>query len=394
MKSLYLFLFSFLLFAGPVAAQYELPDSTAFEGIIIERYYVSDTLDVTDEDGGFLDTCSVTYRVFIDLKPDYRLQAVYGNPNNTLRIETSSEFFNNEDRGEETGDVIGDNFLGDNTVALDSWLTMGAASEAHWGIPKNLDTDGSIIGGENSDGGSEEIEGGILVNADDNVEIPLTTADGLLAGDVPSVTTVGVDLAVFGDENDGPLFETNSGAWSVLEGVTGPTDDNIILIAQFTTQGELSLRLNIQVGIPAELQCGHPDCHTTMQFVAELHPDDAAPGVENDNIFERPELLYTSEPIICYPTTNITEANAPAPELSLYPNPANEQLTIALTQFTAEQSDWTVFNALGETVASGAFAPYTGTANHYLNTTEWAPGSYVIMVHSGTQVTSKTFIVQ
>ena len=220
------------------------------ENVIVETYYVSDANDATDTDGGSLAEGSVTYRIFMDLAEGYELQAVYGNENHTLRIETSTEFFNNEDRGEQTGSAIPENRLDENTVALDSWLAMSGASGIHLGVPKSIDNDGSIIGGANNDGGSDGINGGLIVNQDPLAGIPLTTADGMIEGFVPTVTVVGLDLSIFGDVNDGPVFTSNGGAWSVLEGVQGPTAENIVLVAQITTDGELSFELNIQLGRP------------------------------------------------------------------------------------------------------------------------------------------------
>lgn len=371
------FLVVFFIMTITGVAQYQLPDSTALEDIIVEVYYVSDTLDATDEDGGMLDTCSVTYRVYVDMKPGYELQAVFGNPNNTLSIETSTIFFNNEDRGEESGDLIGDNYLGDNTVALDSWVTMGGATESHWGILKSIDPDGSLIGGSNSDGGSEDIAGGILVNEDFYMGLPIHTADGLLEGDIPEVTAVGINLGVFADENDGPSFTTNSGAWSVLEGVQGPTDENQVLIAQITTQGEFSFRFNIQIGIPEELQCNHPDCHSTIQYVAELHPDDATPGVDNDNIFFRPELNYTSEPVICYPSVGVEEVNLET-QLQVFPNPSNGHVQVQLNGQDRMETI-RLLDLLGNRVAEFPLQQIDGTVDLHL---DYPTGYYILQVHT------------
>ncbi len=392
MKTLYtLFAALFTIASSGLYAQYELPDSTALEGIIVERYYVSDTLDVTDEDGGMLDTCSVTYRIYVDLKEDYRMQAVFGNANNTLRMETSGVFFNNEDRGEETGDLIGDNYLEDNTVALDSWLTIGAASEAHWGVLKSEDTDGSIIGGANSDGGSEGIEGGILVNVWDENEMPLTEVDGLLEGDVPTVTVVGLDLSAFGDESAESIFESNGGAWSVLEGAVGPTPENKILIAQITTQGEFSFRLNIQIGIPAELQCNHPDCHTTIQYLAEVSSADAEPGVENDNKFAHPGLVYTSPEIICYPTTNVDELANNA-RLNIYPNPAQDLLNVAFEGGSNAPCTIEIQNAIGQVVLRKEIQ-YTQDREE-LNIQTLNAGMYILNVRQGETLLQQKLIKQ
>jgi len=120
-----------------------------------------------------------------------------------LQLQTSTVFFNNEDRGEETGDAIGAGNLVDNTVAVDSWVTIGAASDSHWGILKSEDEDGSIIAGANNDGGSESVTDGLLINNNELMNELLTQADGLLEGAVPTVTAVGLDLSVFSDENVG-----------------------------------------------------------------------------------------------------------------------------------------------------------------------------------------------
>lgn len=389
-KALFSSLF-FVSFGFAGFAQYTPPDGTALEGIIVETYYVSDSLDVTDTDGGTLDYCSVTYRVFVDLKPGYRMQAVYGNERNPMRIEVDGELFNNEDRGEQTGDAIGANFVDNNTVALDSWVTVGSATDSHWGIPKNLDTDGSIVGGENNDGGSEAIAEGLLANAADYVGIPLTEADGLLEGDVPTVTTIGIDLGLFGDENAEGVFETTSGAWSVLEGAVGPTDDNIILLGQFTTSGTLSVRMNIQIGIPAELQCPHPDCHNVIQYVAELHPDDAVPSVANDNKFEAPGLLFTREPIECT-IVGVEEVAAAEGALELFPNPASDQLSVRMNGFETGTVQIAVLNTLGQTLLeTNTVSNGRGTLAN-VSVDALATGTYFVRAVQGDRQVVKTFL--
>ncbi len=221
------------------------------EDIIVERYYVSDANDATDEDGGSLPEGSVTYRIFVDMLPGYNFQAVYGNDNHTLRIATTTEFFNNEDRGEQTGESIGDNRVDENTVAVDSWISVGGATDEHLGVLKSEDPDGSIVGGANNDGGSEGIAEGLLANEDPSAGIPLTTADGLVEGAPVEVTAVGdLDLSMFADENDGTALVTNGGSWAALGGAQGATESNMVLIAQITTDGELSFELNVQIGTP------------------------------------------------------------------------------------------------------------------------------------------------
>jgi hypothetical protein len=220
------------------------------ENVFVETYYISDANDATDTDGGSLVEGSVTYRVFIDMAPGYELQAVYGNENHPLNISTTTEFFNNADRGETTGDRINDIRLDENTVAVDSWITIGAASDAHIAVPKSIDTNASIVGGSNNDGGSQGIGDGLLSNQT-GVGIPLTVADGLIAGLLPSsVVVLGIGLDLLGVENAGTTISTASGAWSVLEGFQGVTPENYVLVGQFTTNGDFTFNINIQLGTP------------------------------------------------------------------------------------------------------------------------------------------------
>ena len=67
-------------------------------------------------------------------------------------------FFNNILDGQTFGkDFIKGRYL-ENTVALDTWLTLGQTARQgtkyFYGILKDQDTDGSFVGGVNNDGGS------------------------------------------------------------------------------------------------------------------------------------------------------------------------------------------------------------------------------------------------
>ncbi|MFM8431783.1 MAG: hypothetical protein ACKOA1_03210 [Bacteroidota bacterium] len=53
--------------------------SQGLEGIVVEKYYVSDAADAAGS-SGVLPVGSVTYRVFADLATGYNFQALYGVP--------------------------------------------------------------------------------------------------------------------------------------------------------------------------------------------------------------------------------------------------------------------------------------------------------------------------
>lgn len=283
-------------------AQYTPPDSMALEGIVVETYYISDANDAADTDGAGVPQLTAgakTYRIFVNMKPGYILESVFGNTEHPLDLTTTTEFWNNTDRGDVTGDLIDAARLDENTVALDSWISMGAASDDHWGIPKANDIDGSIVGGANNDGGSNGVPGGLLVNNDVLIGVPLTTADGLLAGTVPAVTTIGLTLDVFND-TPGGSFATTNGAWAILGGTSGGTYDNHVLIAQLTTSGQLSFHLNMRIGIPDSLQCQSPGCHEYIDYYATIVPGDTAGGgITVENIFSNPTLTYIDQAVDC-----------------------------------------------------------------------------------------------
>ena len=75
------------------------------EGIVVEKYYIATQADA-NASVGTLPVGSVTYRVYADMLPGYKFQALYGNVAHPLKFSTSTSFFNNEDRGATTANAI------------------------------------------------------------------------------------------------------------------------------------------------------------------------------------------------------------------------------------------------------------------------------------------------
>jgi hypothetical protein len=227
-----------LLFIGVFANA-----QNGLENIIVERYYVSNSADATGSLGA-LPAGSVTYRIYADMLPGYKFQAAYGIPNHELKLTTSTSFFNNEDYG-STAPTFSKTNAAKNSVMLDSWLSAGAACSGNFGILK-ADDDGvaNIVNNTIPQ---------ILQNNNPLAGIPLTTQDGLIAGTPEALTTVGIssEISVFDNvSNAGNSFSTFNGSWASLNGSTGPTSANRVLIAQITTDGCFSFELNIQIGTP------------------------------------------------------------------------------------------------------------------------------------------------
>lgn len=202
-------------------------DSLALENIIVEKYYIADSTDYSDSIKGILPEGSITYRIYVDMKPDYHLQMVYGDEKHELILKTTTKFFNNTECSAYTGFNIDAKKLNYSTCALDSWITLGAASRLHTGILKSEDNDGSIL-----------------------TRNTLTQSDGLTNGVLPNFKVFNLDLWFFTNEKDAAVFKTNNGAWAAPGGVKGPTDENRVLIAQLTTNGKLSFNISVQIGKP------------------------------------------------------------------------------------------------------------------------------------------------
>ncbi len=215
------------------------------EKIVVEKYYVSDSADAKSNSGRYLPLGSVTYRIFVDLLPAYRFQAAYGIPGHPMQIATTTSFFNNAE-GAAIANYISSDNLQNNTLMVDSWLSVGAAAEHYIGMLKSDDTSKPLV---NKDG--------ILLNADSLSGIPISVRDGMVPAPTVSVVTLfGIDsalLSLFGKKNNyekGQMFSTDNGSWASFGGSIGVHPMNRVLIAQLTTDGELSFKLNIQIGTP------------------------------------------------------------------------------------------------------------------------------------------------
>ena len=180
------------------------------EGVLVERYAVR-----PDAVGG---PDLVTYRLYIDLGEGHRLNMVYGDEQNELHLRTSTHFVNSPN-SVKYGDRMHHRDIQEGEDGYDSWLTIGAASDRHWGVPRELDvTDGAV--------------------------------DGLVAMDsVPQVVNMYMEPGYLG-AIPGCCLHTMNGAWAVLGGTGGLAGNGLVLIGQFTTSGELTYALNAQVQRP------------------------------------------------------------------------------------------------------------------------------------------------
>ncbi len=216
----------FLRIAAQESGWFNSDSTGGLEGIYIETYAVHPVKspEVNPEKG--LSAGNITYRVYVDMAAGYKIQALYGIPAHPLYIETTGVFYNNQDYGGKCGDEINDFLINDNNLAFDSWLTLGAASQNHYGIPIEEDYDGSMLHYET-----------------------LGKGDGLIEGRIPALRFFRF-MPDFFQREDSSRFIVNDGAWLVYEGVQGIKSSNRVLILQLTTSGFLTLKLNIQLLSP------------------------------------------------------------------------------------------------------------------------------------------------
>ncbi|MBE0641658.1 MAG: hypothetical protein IH599_06445, partial [Bacteroidales bacterium] len=210
------------------------------EGLVVETYYISDHKDATDTTGQrVLVEGSVTYRVFLDLEDGYLLKSLFGSTGHPLYIASTDNFYNNIERPSAYfGYLMRTSWYGYNPIlALDSWLTLGLATRDHMGIPKELDTDSSLIGGGFNTGGSAGVPGGLLVNDDSLAGIPITIADGLMphgqnltqwfSGGFTDIIS-GLDTTAFGPLKQDTVFRTTNAILQQTSGVRGSDPDNLV----------------------------------------------------------------------------------------------------------------------------------------------------------------------
>ena len=342
------------------------------EKIIVEKFYISTKADsiASRLDGGILPESSVTYRIYVDMLPDYKFLAAFGNNDHELRFETSTSFFNNEIRGATSPESILFDHDKNNTTLLDSWISVGAACNGYFGVMKTEDDgDGTIV---NSDD--------MLMNTDIALGIPLTQQDGMMAvksgQTLVGINKLGLDsLYILDAENTsskGQVFSTYSGTWAALGGIMGPTAENRILIAQLTTDGIFSYQINIQIkkgSLPSE------------KYVADSPINDERTISTLKGTFTPPAKSPTSDVIIEKENTDIVR---------IYPNPIKDYLNVEVKSTDSKES--TVVYQVFDIVGNELITKQSSGSIDKINVTELPKGFYLLLVTSKNKKIAQKFI--
>jgi len=433
----------YLLFFLALFINASLVAQDAIKKVIVENYYISDANDATDTTGGNLETGSITYRVYIQMKPECKLTKIYSDPNHALKIYSTANFFNNKDRGKVFGKDITKSSLSENTAALDTWLTIGqtttkSGGKTYFGILKSQDTDGSFIGGVNNDGGSAAITSGLLTNNDPLAGIPLTVADGMdTSVNVPTWQLLyGIDDTTIFGSKVGSEFISNTAVIQCSGAMGVNPDSNEVLVAQLTTKGEISFELNVEIydpnpigsnpniqdyvaknGNPASsvYRCPFltypPICGCLDKNYKEFN--DTINGCNNHDSCKTlivfgcmdpnacnydPSANYNIQSLCCYPgMCGDRDISIVCPNLdnhrmkiNVYPNPAIDKLNINISNMNFENTVITVYNIYGDKLIEKNVNNNSDNITHEIDLSTIAKGVYYIRVedNNGVNVTN------
>jgi hypothetical protein len=353
-----------LLFIAVIFSSFVSFSQAGLEGIVVEKYYVSDAADSADAGDNFamypLHVGSVTYRVYANLLPGYKINGIYGNSQHTLNVHTTTAFYNDPNYGFKVYQGTSVNSTKKNTTLIDSYFTIGGVAAGLCGVLKTEDTTGTI--GNNQ---------GILANNDPLAGLPIMGidgVDGLMPGNpsVPNAVGVNTSLDVL-DQTVGNDITLNNAAIAVLGGVEGITPSNHVLLGQFTTDGVFSFRLNLQLGTPVAGE--------SQVFV----PDSAAAGEFVDST-----LVYSSVPAVGVEEIAVI-SNV---EFSAYPNPCENNLTIVQSNNQVDRVSMKVLDVTGRVVMTDVY----WSAKHTIDTSNLPNGFYTVQLERKGQIHSVKFV--
>ncbi len=419
------------------------------EKVIVEKYYVSDANDFTDVSGGIVPIGSTTYRIYIDLAPGSILKKIYGDVNHPFEIKSTEVFFNNILDGETYAKEFLKARYSENTVALDSWLTLGQVAKkqgtrTYYGILKNQDDDGSFVGGVNNDGGSALIATGLLVNNDPSCGIPLTLADGIDTMTVTPFNWFETGVVDFATGNDSSIFgslvpkkEFISSSFILSNsGVAGVNlDSNQIIIAQLTTKGDLSFKLNLELeqlinGLPTIVKyvgkdtlllageifnpylsypqscgCDDPDfLEYSSSYICYLEGSCQTPikigCMDSMACNYDPDANINIAELCCYPgKCNNRDIAIVCPELRgdsfeflVHPNPVNGSLYLDVYSGMLLPIRYAIYNAFGVKIMEKTLDAALVVTGETIETSTMDNGLYHIQVEIGNIVSTQLFV--
>jgi hypothetical protein len=174
------------------------------ERLIIEKVTVpTGTAGVTDG--------SIAYRIFADMEAGYEFLGQGGAGTIPFSIESTEPFFNETVLGTGLGASANPALYGTfPALKWDSYVTAGIIGSAYVGVPTSVNADGYVA---------------ITAETTPSADVQLPVVFDILVNNSSSAV----------NSTDG---------WTVPGAVPGPDADNVVLMAQLTTPGELTMTLN------------------------------------------------------------------------------------------------------------------------------------------------------
>ena len=416
------------------------------ERIIVEKYYITDSVDaadVSDPISGGIAIGTKTYRVFVDLAPGSKLKKIFGDVNHPFKIASDTVFFNHL----TSGQCFAKNFFKvdyqDNSIGLDSWLTLGqtskndALNKKFYGVPKNQDDDGNYFAGLGYNNHN------LLNNADSTCGFPLTMRDGIDTMNFSPgnwlingiLENSDIDSTIFGSLVPKKEFFSTNFLLS-NSGVTGVNpDSNQIIIAQLTTKGDLSFKINLEIeqlinGVPTLVKyvakdtllvageifspflsyppicgCTNPD-YLEYNSIYQCSDESACINLIISGCMDTmacnfdPNVNFNLSDLCCYPgKCNNRDIAVVCPELRgdsfeflLHPNPVSETLYLDVYSGFLAPITYTIFNTFGVKIIEKTMDPALVITGEAIETSTLDNGLYHIQVQIGNIVSTQLFI--
>ncbi|MCB0792500.1 MAG: hypothetical protein KDB97_12070, partial [Flavobacteriales bacterium] len=222
------------------------------ENVVVEEYH---TITQADADYYNIDLAGGSYalvpgmkcyRIYLDMAPNYKLLQVYGAPGtpspNPLDITTTTNFWNDDDvandelapqtRRLDEGAMF-DSFITINRAGISGGTAGCGTNTEQFGVLRSDDTDGDLTTCGSYPG--------------------FTGNDGNIPGTGPNLTyNLGLTMDFAAFTGNGSTFTCVDESWTTLPASQGvdPAGTNRMLIAQVTTDGQLSFHLNVQLSDP------------------------------------------------------------------------------------------------------------------------------------------------
>ncbi len=357
------------------------------ESIIVEKFYQSNAADSANANlnGATtpLEVGSVTYRVYADLLPSYKFLALYGNQAHQLKIASTKDFYNDPNNGVKyfTGTSV--NNIKKNTTMIDSYLTVGGVATGKMGVLKVEDTDGSV-------GNTQSILANTL-GGDFGLPINGTNAvDGMINGTPIAVNLLlnpGENIDLF-DQVPGKSFISNNSAVSALGGAKGPTAANKILLGQFTTKGDFSFELNLQIidtltSIEERYVANNP----TLVVVPN------SPSIQEQTISTLTGLFLAPTPTPS--SAGIANTEIQRTSVSIYPNPVKDVFSINIENAKEFGSNfYTIQDITGTTVSTHKLEVSSKDYTKKVDVSSLPTGVYFVTVSLDNAVTTSKIVKQ